>query len=371
LASSAFPAVCPAGTGFCDVDPYIVSYPHTNPALPLIGGGTIEIDPTAPVDLSRDYPVNGVGGNAVFGNFSATALTPAASFIASGGATGHTTGASIQVQGTLALASTGSLFVPSTDDVVFGFGPYTAFIPAGSFTQSAGTSTFSGNVNGSPVQITLTNTSGRTYTYSIAVQNANLTTLSTPSVDLYIGDNAASGTPSPIAQAITFGTLPSSLAMGATVTLSATSSSGLAVTFSTPTPSVCAVSGTTVTGVVTGTCTIAASQVGNGIYAAAPPVQRSFPVVSTTQQAQVIEFPPIHDRSLSEDREFTVYPRASSGLPVTLSSLTNRVCSIVGSHRVLLLATGICSLRASQPGNAQFAPATPVERSFKVLLGDN
>jgi hypothetical protein len=41
---------------------------------------------------------------------------------------------------------------------------------------------------------------------------------------------------------------------------------------------VCTVSGTTVTLLTVGTCTIVASQAGNATYAAAPSVSRSFTV---------------------------------------------------------------------------------------------
>ena len=58
---------------------------------------------------------------------------------------------------------------------------------------------------------------------------------------------------------------PTTLVVGGTVTASATATSGLPVTFTSLTPLVCGVSGTTVTGLATGTCRIAADQAGNGI----------------------------------------------------------------------------------------------------------
>jgi hypothetical protein len=63
----------------------------------------------------------------------------------------------------------------------------------------------------------------------------------------------------------TIGTIslsPATLAVGATTTASSASTSGLAVNFSSTTLSVCTVSGSTVTGVSAGTCTIAADQAG-------------------------------------------------------------------------------------------------------------
>lgn len=279
---------------------------------------------------------------------------------------GAAANAAIQLQGTLTLGVGSNLFTSSSDDVVFGFGPYTAFLPAGSFTSSGLISSYSGTINGSPAQFTLTSTSGRTYSFSVAVQNAKLAGVTAPvSIDLYIGDNAGSGTALPIAQVITFGALPSSITTGSAVALSATSSSGLQVTFSTHTPSVCTVSATTVKGIAAGTCTVAANQAGNGIYAAAPTVQRSVAVV-ISKQPQTIEFAPIRDRPLRE-REFRIHARASSGLPVIVSSLTGHVCVIREEDWVQLLAVGTCRLEARQSGNPHFAPAAPVEQSFHVL----
>jgi uncharacterized repeat protein (TIGR03803 family) len=78
-------------------------------------------------------------------------------------------------------------------------------------------------------------------------------------------------------QTITF-TAISSQIQGRPLKLHASASSGLPVTFTSSTPTICTVSGTTATLVSAGTCTIVASQMGNGVYAAATPVSRSFTV---------------------------------------------------------------------------------------------
>src|SRR5207253_489413 len=79
-------------------------------------------------------------------------------------------------------------------------------------------------------------------------------------------------------QTITFNALASKTFGDAAFTVSATATSGLAVTFSSTTTSVCTVSGSTVTLVAAGTCTIAANQAGNASYNAAPQVTQSFTV---------------------------------------------------------------------------------------------
>ena len=81
-------------------------------------------------------------------------------------------------------------------------------------------------------------------------------------------------------QTISFGAAPS-VAVGGIGTVSATASSGLAVSFTSSTPGACTVSGSTVTGIAAGICTIAANQAGNATYSAAPQVTQSITIVST------------------------------------------------------------------------------------------
>src|SRR6476620_9860893 len=61
----------------------------------------------------------------------------------------------------------------------------------------------------------------------------------------------------------------------------------------------------------------------------------------------------------------TVSPTATSGLPVTLTSSTTSVCTVSG-YTITLVSAGTCTITASQPGNADYLPASPVTRSFNV-----
>lgn len=162
-------------------------------------------------------------------------------------------------------------------------------------------------------------------------------------------------------QSITFDSLPP-LSVGATTHLSASASSGLTVAFSSQTGSVCTVSATTLTALTAGTCVIAADQAGDGVYwLAASTVTQSVEIVL---QTQTISFQPLPDRDLSAG-SFTVSATASSGLPVTFSAQTTRVCSVSGAQ-VTLLAAGTCTVIASQAGNGTYQAAAPVVRSFNV-----
>jgi hypothetical protein len=77
-------------------------------------------------------------------------------------------------------------------------------------------------------------------------------------------------------QTITFPDLSPITLGGAAPTATATASSNLTVAFTSATTSICTVTGTTITVLTTGTCTINANQAGNGTYAAAAQVQKSF-----------------------------------------------------------------------------------------------
>lgn len=93
-------------------------------------------------------------------------------------------------------------------------------------------------------------------------------------------------------QTIAF-TDPGTQTMGTAVpALVATATSGLSVTFTSATPSVCTVSGTTVTLVSAGTCTIDANQAGNATYAPAPQVAQSFTVNTVPPPSFALSFSP-------------------------------------------------------------------------------
>ena len=165
------------------------------------------------------------------------------------------------------------------------------------------------------------------------------------------------------AQTIAFAQ-PSPVAVGEPVTLSASSTSGLAVSFTSSTPAVCSVAGSTATPVAAGTCTITASQSGDASYAPARDVQRSAQV-RASPVAQVITFTPPPDTKVGEP--VTLSASSSSGLPVSFASNTPAVCAVSGPT-VTTTAAGACMITASQGGNARYAPARDVTRSFQVNL---
>jgi uncharacterized protein (TIGR03437 family) len=165
----------------------------------------------------------------------------------------------------------------------------------------------------------------------------------------------------PWSQTIAFATLANQVFGTAPFAISATASSGLPVSFASLTPSVCTLSGSTVTMIAGGTCTIQATQAGNATYAAAAPVSQSFQVMGWSQS---IAFPALANQVIGA-APFPISATASSGLPVSFASLTTYVCTVSGST-VTVAAIGTCTIRATQAGNTTYAAATPVNQSFTV-----
>ena len=262
------------------------------------------------------------------GNANYTAATPVAKNFAVGGEpqtiTFNNPGA--QNVGTpLALAATASsglaiTFVSETYGTCTVSGSTATFIATGSCTIEAKQAGNSAWAAATPVLQSFT-VSGKTQTISFA--NPGVQTVGTP------------------------------------LTLSATASSNLAVSFASTTTGICTVSNTTATFIATGSCTIQATQAGNTTWAAATPVSQSF----TVNQAQTITFGAIAAQTVG--KPLTLSATASSGLPVAFASTTTGVCTVANTTATFI-ASGSCTIQATQTGNTTYGAATPVSQTFTV-----
>jgi hypothetical protein len=161
-------------------------------------------------------------------------------------------------------------------------------------------------------------------------------------------------------QIITFAQPAAQVMSSGTLTVAPTADSGLTVSLASTTPGICLVSGFVVTFVSAGNCSLTASQAGGSNYSAATNVVRSFAITSS----QVITFAQPSDQLLSAT-SIALAPTANSGLTVSLTSTTTSICTVSG-FVVTLVATGNCSLTASQAGNSTYLAATNVVRSFAI-----
>jgi uncharacterized protein (TIGR03437 family) len=166
-------------------------------------------------------------------------------------------------------------------------------------------------------------------------------------------------------QTIAFAALSSQTLGAAPFAIGATASSGLPVSFASTTAAVCTVSGSTVTLVAVGTCTIQATQAGDSTtWAAATPVTQGFTVTAAPLTAQTITFNPLANQTLGA-APFTISATATSNLPVSFLSITPAVCTVNGTQ-VTLVAVGTCTIQANQGGNGTYSGAPAVQQSFAV-----
>ena len=84
----------------------------------------------------------------------------------------------------------------------------------------------------------------------------------------------------------------------------------------------------------------------------------------TIRGTQTIAFDPIANHT-NGDPPFTISATASSGLPVTFTSLTPLVATVSGST-VTIVGAGTAAIRASQAGDVNYLPAPDVDRTFIV-----
>jgi hypothetical protein len=167
-------------------------------------------------------------------------------------------------------------------------------------------------------------------------------------------------------QTTTFTSSPGSPTVGGTYAVSATASSGLAVSFSSTTTKVCTVSGSTVSFVAQGGCTLVAGQAGNAEYEPAPESTQTFTVAKRTQSVTFTSSVP--SGATVGGASYTVSATASSGLAVSFSSANTNVCTVSGST-VSFVGGGTCTINANQAGNGEYEAAPTVQQSFPVAKG--
>ena len=214
--------------------------------------------------------------------------------------------------------------------------------PGGFLTATAGTN---GSGLATSPAFTANLTSG---SYNVVASVSGLT----PTASFSLTNNA-------LTQTITFNPIANQ-AQGTPLNLVATASSNLTVSFASLTTGICTVSGTVATLSNPGTCTIQATQGGNGTYAPAQPVNQSFTVLTT----QTITFNPIANQA--QGTALNLVATASSNLTVGFASLTTGICTVSGTVATLS-NPGTCTIQATQGGNGTYAPAQPVNQSFTVL----
>lgn len=159
-------------------------------------------------------------------------------------------------------------------------------------------------------------------------------------------------------QTISFGPLAAKTFGDADFIVNATASSGLAVSFSILSGPA-TILGNTIHITGAGAVTVRASQAGDSNYNPAT-LDQSFNVAKADQ---TITFGALGGKTFG-DADFTVSATASSGLNVSFS-IASGPATVVG-NTVHITGAGTITVRASQPGDANYNAAPDIDQSFTV-----
>jgi hypothetical protein len=180
-------------------------------------------------------------------------------------------------------------------------------------------------------------------------------------------------------QTITFPTLSDITLGGTAPTLAATASSNLTVAYSSTTSGVCTVSGSTITIVSTGSCSITASQSGGSGYAAAANVSKSFTITAPAVTNTYVQTPAPAPTKTQPPMVLTAEKTTLGWNEVTPIKLTGGVdsgtvtylnsgdtlCIVdVGSNLLVTTAPGTCIVTAVNSGDFEYI----WERSNEITI---
>ncbi|MFY0606504.1 MAG: BNR-4 repeat-containing protein [Cyclobacteriaceae bacterium] len=159
-------------------------------------------------------------------------------------------------------------------------------------------------------------------------------------------------------QTINFESIASKVEGDMDFSLNATATSKLPVSFISSDPKIARITADNKVKIVgVGTCNIIASQTGDGIYDAAPNVERSLTVAANTSKTnQTIDFSLASATYTWGSGDLTLVATSSSGLPVSFESSDTSV-AIVADGRLRVKRAGTSEISAIQLGNSTFNAA--------------
>lgn len=317
-----------------------------------------------------------------------TSLTPGVCFVNSGaggffyafGGAGTCTIAADQAGDTnyLAAARVVRTTVINKLDQALAFGPNPGPLtyPAGTFGVSA--------------TLTSAGTGGTTGPITYASLTPNVCTSNGPTITVvFIGTCTISANiagnaninPAPqVTQDVIINPFPSSVGFGAAprVVVGGTGNviavGGLSpapITLTSLTPAICTITGSTVSGIEVGTCTIAADQAAITFYAAAPRVTQSFTIAALASQTIVFgpnPGPITNFYCCAWPLPGITATGGASGNPVIFTSLTEDICLVTNQppYGFAARGAGTCTIAANQAGNAFYLAAAQVTQDIII-----
>jgi hypothetical protein len=153
-------------------------------------------------------------------------------------------------------------------------------------------------------------------------------------------------------QTISFAQPPNASYGDPPIELSASTSSGLPVSFSSSTPSICSITGSSTTILGAGICTIVATQAGNSLYAAAPPITRTITIIPKAL-------------AISADDTIRSIGQPNPSFSVRYTGLVNGETSSVLSGTLSLSTTATA---ASPPGSYPITPSGLTSSNYAIVF---
>jgi len=148
--------------------------------------------------------------------------------------------------------------------------------------------------------------------------------------------------------------------------LTATSSAGnsYAVTLTSNYPLICSISNRAIVVVKSGTCSITASQSGDGTYQSATSITKTFVISKATQ---TITFNQPAAMSVTSDTQtLTATSSAGGSYPISFASADSGICAIESGSVIRVVSAGTCSITASQAGDDTYTAAASVVKTFVI-----
>ena len=208
---------------------------------------------------------------------------------------------------------------------------------AGSTTAPTGAGTYSVT----PSQLLLS--SGLTSNYTITYVPANLTISKATQASLVASAATYTMTYAPTPDEPTISLAANGGSGNGAITYTITSSGGN-----------CSVSGSVLTGLLAGSCTVIATRAESANYVA----RESSPITFTVEKAlQELSLNAIANKTYG-DSDFAAVATATSGLPVSLTAGPSGICEISSGLTIHIVSNGDCTVSATQAGNSNYLSAT-------------
>ena len=349
----------------------VITFTSTAPSSAVVGGSTYPVTATATSGLAVTLTIDAVSAGDCTLSAGVVTMVHAGSCTIDANQGGNANwNAATQAQQSFTIGK-------GTQTILF-----TSAAPGSAVVGGVSYHVFtSGGPSGNAVTLSIDATSAGACTLS--GPNVNMIHAGTCVVDANQAGNADWNAATQAQQSFTIGkgtqvvaitsTAPSSAVVaGPTYTVSATggaSSSPVILSIDAASSGRCTISGSVVSMVHAGSCTVDVNQAGDADWNAALQVQQTFTIGKGSQTVVFTSTAPVGAVVAGSPYLVTATGGPSgSAIVITIAPASSAVCSIAGST-VSFTGAGTCAIDANQAGNADWNAASQVVQSFAVGKG--